>query len=181
LDDVQSTLLSHSIDNLEILDWSETQGGLFQAVKMEKVVVGCLLMIIVAVAAFNIITSLILMVSDKRSDIAVLRTLGLSAREIMAIFVTQGTAVGIIGIFLGAVFGSLFAHFIGDIVQFFEGLTGSQVFDPNVYFVSKLPSVLMWSDVITVATSGLVMSVIATLYPAYQASKIQPAEALRYE
>ncbi len=181
LQDVQSSLTDVQHGDLEVLDWSKTQGGLFQAVKMEKIVVGSLLMIIVAVAAFNIITSLVLMVSDKRSDIAVLRTLGLSSKEVMAIFVTQGTAVGIIGITLGAVLGSLCAYFIGDIVQFVEGVTHSQVFDPNVYFVSKLPSVLMWDDVVIVSVSGLLMSIVATLYPAYQASKIQPAEALRYE
>ncbi|GAB2189962.1 lipoprotein-releasing ABC transporter permease subunit [Sessilibacter sp. MAH1] len=174
----QETTSSHK---LEFLDWSQTQGGLFQAVKMEKIVVGSLLMIIIAVAAFNIITSLILMVSDKRSDIAVLRTMGLSAAEVMAIFIVQGTAVGVIGILMGGVLGSLCAVYVGDIVQFFESVVGTPVFDPNVYFVSKLPSLVMINDVFTVAGVGFVLATLATLYPARQAAKIQPADALRYE
>ncbi|GLS26740.1 lipoprotein-releasing ABC transporter permease subunit [Marinibactrum halimedae] len=166
---------------LQVKDWSQTQGGLFQAVKMEKVIIGSLLMIIVAVAAFNIITSLVLMVADKRADIAVLRTLGMTPKQIMAIFVVQGTAVGVFGIVCGAVSGSLIAAYLSDLMQWFESVTGVQLFDPTVFFVAHLPSVLQWQDVVVVCTTGIALSLLATLYPAYRAAQIQPAEALRYE
>lgn len=164
-----------------VKDWSQTQGALFQAVKMEKIVVGCLLLIIVAVAAFNIITSLVLMVSDKRSNIAVLRTMGMRPSQIMAAFVVQGSSVGVVGIITGCILGTVTAIYIGDLVNWVEHLTNAQLFDPNVYFVSKLPSVWKLSDTLVVALVGFIMSVIATLYPAYQAAKIHPAEALRYD
>lgn len=166
---------------LTVLDWSETQGGLFRAVKMEKIVVACLLMIIVAVAAFNIVTSLVLMVADKRSNIAVLRTLGMTPGQIMVIFVAQGSIVGVLGIAVGCLLGSLVGVYIGDITSWVEQLFGVQVFDPNVYFVSKLPSVWELSDTAWVAVAGVILSVLASLYPAYQAAKVQPADALRYE
>jgi lipoprotein-releasing system permease protein len=164
-----------------VRDWSQTQGSLFQAVKMEKIVVGALLLIIIAVAAFNIVSSLVLMVADKRSDIAVLRTLGMSARQIMAIFVVQGSAVGFFGTFVGAILGCAVALSLNSIMGAFEYLFGLQVFDPEVYFISQLPSVLLWQDVVVICGLALFLSLIATLYPAYRASKIEPAEALRYE
>ena len=178
---VARQLASVGVPDITVKDWSQTQGALFQAVKMEKVVVGCLLMIIVAVAAFNIITSLVLMVSDKRSNIAVLRTMGMSPRQVMTAFVVQGTAVGVVGILTGCALGTLVALYIGDIVGWVEQLTNTNLFDPNVYFVSQLPSVWRWQDTLTIALAGLVMSLLATLYPAYQAAKIHPAEALRYD
>ncbi len=167
--------------DLTVTDWSQTQGGLFRAVKMEKIVVGCLLMIIVAVAAFNIITSLILMVADKRANIAVLRTMGMTARQIMAVFVVQGLAVGAIGVLIGSVLGTVVGIYIGEIVSWFEQIFNAQVFDPSIYFVSKLPSVWHWQDALLVLLAGLILSLLATLFPAYQAAKIQPAEALRYD
>lgn len=168
-------------ESVQVKDWSQTQGSLFQAVKMEKLVVGTLLMVIIAVAAFNIVSSLILMVADKRSDIAVLRTLGLTARQVMGIFIVQGVAVGLVGISLGVILGCIIAVFVGDIVSFLESLLGLVVFDPDVYFITELPSLLLWSDVAVVCSVAFVLSVLATLYPAYRASKIEPAEALRYE
>ena len=162
-------------------DWSQTQGSLFQAVKMEKTVITVLLLIIVAVAAFNIVTSLVLMVADKRSDIAVLRTLGLSSRQVMAIFVVQGSAVGVIGVVIGAVLGTLAAHYVGDLAAWLERALGLSVFDPNVYFISRLPSQWRLEDALLIAGCGLVISVLATLYPAFRASRVAPAEALRYE
>jgi len=162
-------------------DWSQTQGSLFQAVKMEKTVIGVLLMIIVAVAAFNIVSSLVLMVADKRSDIAVLRTIGLSARQVMAVFVVQGTAVGLIGIVVGALAGSLLALTIGELVGWVENVLGIHMFDPSVYFISHLPSLWLPMDVAVICTVAVLLSVLATLYPAYRAARIEPAEALRYE
>lgn len=162
-------------------DWSKTQGSLFQAVKMEKIVIGVLLMIVVFVAAFNIISSLVLMVADKRSDIAVLRTMGMSAAQIMAVFMVQGLSVGLLGIAVGALLGCVLAIHIGDIVAWFEALTGSYIFDPSVYFISKLPSDLQWFDVAVICSTAVALSFLATLYPAWRATRIEPAEALRYE
>ena len=168
-------------DSYEFKDWSQTQGSLFQALKLEKRMVTLLLMIIIGVAALNIVTSLVLMVSDKRSDIAVLRTLGMTTREIMTVFIVQGSTVGIVGIFVGGVFGSLLALNISELISWFERVLGLYVFDPNVYFITQIPSEFRWSDVFIICGSGIVMSLLATLYPAYRASKVEPAEVLRYE
>lgn len=162
-------------------DWSQTQGSLFTAVKMEKTVVSLLLMVVIAVAAFNIISSLVLMVADKRTDIAVLRTLGFTRYQVMNVFVVQGFSVGATGIAIGAVLGVLLASYIGGLVALWESLTGILLFDPNVYFISQLPAVVQWPDVLLVVTIGLLLSFLSTLYPAYRASRIEPAEALRYE
>ncbi len=168
-------------DDYRVLDWSQTQGSLFQAVKMEKVVIATLLSIIIAVAAFNIVSSLVLMVADKRGDIAVLRTLGLTARQVMAIFVVQGSAVGLAGTLIGAALGCLLAVSINPLVDGLERWFGWRVFDPDVFFISHLPSVLLWQDVLMICVTALALSLLATLYPAYRAAQIQPAEALRYE
>lgn len=168
-------------DDYRVKDWSQTQGSLFQAVKMEKIVVGSLLMIIIAVAAFNIVSSLVLMVADKRSDIAVLRTMGVSARQVMAIFIVQGSAVGFFGIFIGAVLGCIIALTLTPIMNAAESLVGVKVFDPDSFYISQFPSVLLWQDVAFICGVALLLSFIATLYPAYRAAQIEPAEALRYE
>ena len=168
-------------ESYTVKDWSQTQGSLFQAVKMEKIVIAALLCIIIAVAAFNIVSSLVLMVADKRSDIAVLRTLGLNARQVMAIFVVQGSAVGVAGTLIGALIGCVVPQTLNRIMNFFEALFGWQIFNPEVFFITQLPSVLMWQDVAFICGLALTLSVVATLYPAYRAAKIEPAEALRYE
>lgn len=178
---IMNQVRSNLGDDFSVKDWSQTQGSLFQAVKMEKIVVGSLLMIIIAVAAFNIVSSLVLMVADKRSDIAVLRTLGLNARQVMAIFIVQGSAVGFIGTFIGAIIGCLVALTLPSIMSGLESLLGLQVFDPDVYFIAQLPSVLLWQDVAVICGIALGLSFLATLYPAYRAAQIEPAEALRYE
>ena len=162
-------------------DWSQSQGSLFQAVKMEKIVVGIMLSIIIAVAAFNIITSLVMMVTEKRSDIAVLRTMGMSRNSILAIFMAQGTILGALGVIIGCASGVITAYFLTQLVQGLESYLGIYVFDPNVYFVSYLPSVLRVEDTLLVCGLGLLLSFLATLYPSYRASTISPAEALRYD
>jgi len=140
-----------------------------------------LLSIIIAVAAFNIISSLILMVADKRSDIAVLRTLGLTSRQVMAIFMVQGSAVGFAGTLIGTVAGCALALGLNSVMELFESVFGLQVFNPDVFFISHLPSVLLFDDVVRICATALTLSVLATLYPAWRASQIEPAEALRYE
>lgn len=162
-------------------NWSETQGSLFQAVKMEKTVVGVMLSIIVAVAAFNIVTSLVMMVAEKRTDIAVLRTMGMKPGDIVSIFMVQGTALGVAGIALGAILGVPAALYLPEFVSWIESATGMHIFDPNVYFVSFLPSRFEWSDALVVCATALGITIMATVYPSYRAARVAPAEALRYE
>ncbi len=165
----------------DVTDWTATQGHLFQAVKMEKTVVGFLLGIIIAVAAFNIVTSLIMMIAEKRSDIAVLRTMGFSSRGVVGVFMVQGLTLGVVGVLLGALFGVAGALSISNIVAAFEQMLGLQLFDPTVYFVTNLPSQWRWQDTLLVCSGALIVSALASAYPAYRASQIAPAEALRYD
>ena len=168
-------------DDLKWRTWSDNMGTLFQAMRMEKVIVSLLLSVIIAVAAFNIVASLVLMVSDKRKDIAVIRTLGATSGTVMKIFVIQGLAVGSLGVLAGTVLGCLLAYFVGDIVAGLEALSGSYIFDPSIYLISALPSEIIFSDVAMVVGGALVISFLATLYPAWRAGKVLPAEALRYD
>jgi lipoprotein-releasing system permease protein len=161
--------------------WMSSMETLFKAMGMEKVVVSILLSVIIAVAAFNIIASLVLMVGDKRKDIAVIRTMGADSKLVMNIFIVQGLAVSISGIAIGTLFGSLFAYFVGDIIGALENLSGKYLFDPSVYLINVLPSKIIISDVVSVVFGALVVSFLATLYPAWRAGKILPAEALRYD
>lgn len=161
-------------------DWSETQGSLFQAIKMEKMVVGIMLGIIIAVAAFNIVTSLIMMITEKRADIAVLRTMGLSAGGVVGIFMVQGTVIGAVGILIGAGLGIVGALNLAGMVAAVEQMVGAQIFDPTVYFVTTMPSQLLLADVIWVCSGAALISFLVTCYPAWRASQIAPAEALRY-
>ncbi|TNE94684.1 lipoprotein-releasing ABC transporter permease subunit [Porticoccus sp.] len=181
VDMVATRLRSESKEGLVVKTWTGEMGNLFQAIEMEKKVVGLLLAAIVAVAAFNIVASLTLMVADKRRDIAVLRTLGAEGKTISRIFRIQGTAVGLFGVVTGVICGCLMALGIADIVGLLERYLGFQVFDPNVYFISELPSRLMWQDVLAISLLGIFLSLIATLYPAHRAAKVLPAEALRYD
>lgn len=161
-------------------DWSQTQGTLFQAVKLEKTVTGLLLSIIIAVAAFNIITSLIMMVTEKRSEIAVLRTMGLRRGQVMMIFVTQGCFTGFMGVFIGVFLGVPCAVYLPEIVSALESILGKEVFDPNVYFVTSIPSIWLVKDTVWVCLLGVLTSFLATLYPSYRTSLIEPSEAIRY-
>ncbi|GAA4087729.1 lipoprotein-releasing ABC transporter permease subunit [Zhongshania borealis] len=163
------------------VSWSDSQGSLFQAVKMEKQMVRLLLLFIVLIAAFNIVSILSMAVSAKRGSIAVLRTMGSTPGSIMAIFIVYGMATGLIGLGLGLLIGVPLAQHVGDVVAFIEQLSGMQLFNPQVYFITHLPSHLLWSDVVIVSSFALLLSLLATLYPAWQASRVQPAEALRYE
>ena len=160
-------------------DWTQTQGSLFNAIKMEKTMMSLLLLLIVAVAAFNIVSSLVMVVNDKRSDIAILRTLGATPRMIQRIFLVQGTAIGFGGTIAGMVLGVTLSLTVSDLASFYERVSGVHLFD--AYFVNYLPTELLLSDVVWVSITAFILSFLATLYPAYQAGRIQPAEALRYE
>ncbi len=162
-------------------DWTHTQGSLFSAMKMEKTMIGLLLLMIVAVAAFNIIATLIMVVNDKGADIAILRTIGATPRQIMGIFMVQGTVIGVAGTVIGGVLGVIAAINVSTIVGWLERVTGQHIFTSDVYFISNLPSELQAGDVMLICGAGLVLSFLATVYPAYRASQIEPAHALRYE
>lgn len=164
-----------------VSDWTRTQGNLFQAIQLEKRLVGLLLFMIVAVAVFNIVSSLVMLVTDKQGEIAVLRTLGATSRQILGVFIVQGTAIGVIGISLGVLLGIIGALTIDDIIAWVETAFGIQFLNANVYFISYLPSKLEWQDVTVIASSTFVISVLSTIYPAWKASRISPAEVLRYE
>ena len=168
-------------DAYQVTTWGDQLGSLFTAMRMEKIVIGLLLSIVIAVAAFNIVANLVLMVAEKRKDIAVLRSMGMRARSVMRVFMVQGTSIGVLGILVDALLGCALGIWIGDLVAWFENLFGVNVFDPQVYFVSTLPSQLQALDVLLVCSGALLMSVLATLYPSWQASRVQPAEALRYD
>lgn len=140
-----------------------------------------ILSLIVAVAAFNIVSTLVMVVTDKQSDIAVLRTLGVSPGRVMGIFIVQGTAIGFVGTLIGVVAGVLLAHNVESLVSGIEGLFGVHFLDPTIYYISELPSEVHSADVLVIAGAAFLMSIIATLYPAWRAASTQPAEALRYE
>jgi lipoprotein-releasing system permease protein len=164
-----------------ISDWTEQHANFFRAVQMEKRVMFVILALIVAVAAFNIVSTLVMAVTDKRADIAILRTFGASPRSIMVIFIVQGALIGLIGTFIGGFCGVLLALNIETVVPFIEHLFSVQFLAKDIYYISELPSHLLWSDVITITMMSFVLSLLATLYPSWRAAKTNPAEALRYE
>ena len=166
---------------LYISDWTRTHGNLFQAIQMEKRMIALLLLLIVFVAAFNIVSTLVMVVTDKRSDIAILRTMGATPASILRIFMVQGVVIGLTGTALGVALGVTLALTVTDLVAGIERMLGIEFLSAEVYFISYLPSELVWSDVGLITSAALFISFIATLYPAWRASRTQPAEALRYE
>lgn len=166
---------------LEAQDWSVSQGSLFSAIRMEKRMVTLLLLVIVAVAAFNIVSILTMVVAEKRGAIAVLRTMGASPGQIMAVFTVQGSVIGVVGLTAGLLGGIPLAQHIGALAAAIERLFGFRLFDPTIYFISHIPSEVRAGDIVLVVACGLCLAVLATLYPARRAARIGPAEALRYE
>ncbi|MDB4631584.1 lipoprotein-releasing ABC transporter permease subunit [Pseudomonadales bacterium] len=159
-------------------DWREKNATLYSAVVMEKIMIFVLLMAVVAVASFNVISIVLLTVTDKKTDIAVLRTMGASAQQIMQLFMLQGALIGTAGTLVGALLGMAVAPNIGAMLLFVEKQTGWQLFDPSVYFIPYLPSLLRWQDVLLVVVAGISISLLVTLFPAMRAAKINPVVAL---
>jgi len=164
-----------------ISDWTKSHANFFRAVQIEKNMMFIILSLIVAVAAFNLVTTLVMAVTDKQADIAILRTLGARPGSIMAIFIVQGAVVGLLGMLLGIAGGVALALNIDVVVPFIEGLLGTQFLDRQVYYISQLPSELRWGDVTLVTGISFVLALLATLYPSWRAARVNPAEALRYE
>lgn len=167
--------------DLQVRDWTQTQGSLFRAIRMEKLMVGLLLLSVVAVAAFNIVSTLVMSVAEKRGDIAVLRTMGAGSGGIMGIFVAHGLGLAAVGISVGALSGIALALHVAAVTETVEALLGVKLFDPAVYFITELPARLLWQDVFAVVVASFGLSLVATVYPAWRASRIAPAEVLRYE
>ena len=177
---VREDLSAMTPDSPRIEDWRSSQGSLFSAIKMEKITVGVLLTSVILVAAFNLVSTLTMSVTEKRSDIAILQVLGLTTRHLLAIFLGHGLVLAIIGIAAGALMGVGLAVSVSDLSLWVERVSGAVLFDPAVYYIGGLPSVLMWSDVAAVVLVALLLSVAASVYPAWRASRIPPAEALNY-
>ena len=167
--------------NVYISDWTRSHANFFRAVQMEKNVMFIILLLIVAVAAFNIVSTLVMAVTDKQPDIAILRTLGAAPSGIMAVFIVQGALIGVIGTLIGVGGGVLLALNIDVVVPFMESLFNVRFLAKDVYYISELPSDLLWKDVITIAAVSFALSLLATLYPSWRAARVNPAEALRYE
>ena len=163
-----------------VRDWSQTHGNLYQAIQMSRTLVLLLVFIIIAVAAFNVISTLVLAVNDKKADIAILRTLGCSTRQIAGVFVAQGTLIGFVGVLLGTVLGLLLSYFIGDMVKGIESLVAYQFLQTEIYPIDYLPSDIRLSDVFSIAAVAQLLSILATLIPAIRAVRVKPAEVLRY-
>ncbi|MCB1651422.1 MAG: lipoprotein-releasing ABC transporter permease subunit [Alphaproteobacteria bacterium] len=164
-----------------VYDWRDMNQSFFNALQVERNVMFLILTLIILVAAFNIISSMIMLVKDKGQDIAILRTMGASRRNMMRIFVLTGASIGIVGTISGAILGIVFAVNIESIREWLQGLTGTELFSAEIYFLSQLPAQVEWHEVVAVVLMAFSLSILATLYPAWRASRLDPAEALRYE
>ena len=174
--------LTYTLDaDVYVADWTRSHANFFRAVQIEKRVMFIILLLIVAVAAFNIVSTLVMAVTDKRADIAILRTLGAAPREIMKIFIIQGALIGVIGTLAGVLGGVLIALNVDVVVPAIERLIGVQFLAKDVYYISDLPSDLHLEDVVVIALTSFALSLAATLYPSLRAARVNPAEALRYE
>ena len=169
------------VASAELRDWTQSHANFFRAVQIEKRVMFIILTLIVAVAAFNIVSAQVMLVTDKQADIAILRTLGASPGSILAIFVIQGALIGVIGTLIGVAGGVLLALNVETVVPWIERTFGVAFLDKSIYYISDLPSDLQRADVVTIAAIALVLALVATLYPSWRASRVNPAAALRYE
>jgi lipoprotein-releasing system permease protein len=166
---------------IEVRAWTQDHASYFRAIRIEKTMVAIILMLIVAVAAFYLVAMLAMVVTDKRTDIAILRTLGASPRRVMAVFLIQGSVIAWFGVALGVLFGTLIGYYAGDVAAFTERLFSFEIFSSEVYTVSRIPSELRLYQILWVSGLAMLITLAATLYPAFRASRVPPADALRYE
>ena len=166
---------------LEVSDWTRDNANYFRAIRIEKTMMSLILLLIVAVAAFNIVAMLVMVVTDKRTDIAIMRTFGAAPRRVMGIFITQGLVIGWLGVALGTALGLLLAFHVDTIVPFLERTFRFQIMDSDVYYITTIPSEVHWSNIAAIALAALLLTALATVYPAIRAARTAPAEALRYE
>ncbi len=178
---ITRTLANDLYFQYSVSDWTKAHSNFFRAIKTEKRVMFIILLLIVAVAAFNIVSTLVMVVTDKRGDIAILKTQGLTNLSVMGIFIVLGSIIGVIGTVLGTVGGVVLALNIETIIPAIENFFGLQFMAADVYYISDVPSKLVWNDVYLIASISFILSLVATLYPAWQASRVNPAEVLRYE
>lgn len=164
-----------------VSDWTSENANMFRALKMEKTIMAILLSLIIAMGAFNLVSSQVMLVTDKQADIAILRTLGLTPRGVMQVFVVQGTLIGVIGTVLGVIGGIVLTLNLEHILKAIEAILGVQLLPEDVYYITGLPTELQASDVVIIASVALAMAFVATIYPAWRAARTAPAEALRYE
>jgi lipoprotein-releasing system permease protein len=179
--DVAATIARAMPANIVVRDWTRTNRNWFDAVQLEKRLMFIILTLIVAVAAFNLVSTLVMTVTDKRADIAILRTLGASPRSVMGIFVVQGALAGIVGTLAGVLLGLLLAFNIDTLVPALERMLSTSFLPASIYVISRLPSDPQWSDIVPITLISLALAFVATLYPSWRASRVNPAEALRYE
>lgn len=166
---------------LSVFDWTQDNASYFRAIRIEKTMMSLILLLIVAVAAFNLVAMLVMVVTDKRTDIAILRTFGTSPRRVLGIFLTQGLVIGWLGVAFGIALGLAIAFNVGSIVPWLQNTFGFQIMDPNVYYNTLIPSEVHADNVVIIGVAALLMTALATIYPAVRASRTAPAEALRYE
>jgi len=165
----------------EVSDWTQENANYFRAIRIEKTMMSLILLLIVAVAAFNIVAMLVMVVTDKRTDIAIVRTMGASPRRVMGIFLTQGLVIGWLGVLLGVALGLTLAFNVDTIVPFLERTFRFQIMNADVYYITSIPSEVHWDNVLAIAVAALTLTGLATVYPALRAARVAPAEALRYE
>jgi len=178
---ITKSLANKLYGQYSVSDWTKSHSNFFRAIKTEKRVMFIILLLIVAVAAFNIVSTLVMVVTDKRGDIAILKTQGFSNGSVMGVFIVLGGTIGIIGTALGTLGGVLLALNIETLIPAVEGFFDVQFMAADVYYISDVPSKLDWNDVYSITSISFILSLVATLYPAWQASKVNPAEVLRYE
>src|SRR5581483_2291613 len=185
-DPLQASALSEKVraalpKSLSVFDWTQDHASYFRAIRIEKTMMALILLLIVAVAAFNIVAMLVMVVTDKRTDIAILRTFGASPRRVMGVFLTQGLVIGWLGVALGVALGLVLAFNVGTIVPFLQSTFGFEIFSSSVYYITSVPSIVRWGNVAAISSAALILTAAATVYPAVRASRTAPAEALRYE
>ncbi len=178
---VARELAGYIDDRVIVTDWTRSHANFFRAVALEKTMMTIILFLIVAVAAFNIVSTLVMAVQEKQADIAILRTLGASPGSIMSVFVLQGAIIGLVGLAGGVAAGLLLANNLDVVIPFLEKITGATLWNKEIYYISELPSKVLASDVSTIVSVSFVLTLVATLYPSWRASRVNPAEALRYE